>query len=175
MRTLVIAAAVLLLAGCVTLPPSTQGATSTTPNGLIVKHDAFTGVTSWTYWNTGTVFNNRQVLVVGTQKRGASPLFGINIVTFSTSVSTSYLQCHDMHWLVDGRRVSFGATHYVPSSDSSGGVDESFEVYVPATVMAGLERATSIRYEICTDAFAFTPGELRGLREVYAATMADKP
>ncbi|MHB1571400.1 MAG: hypothetical protein ACYC0H_19655 [Solirubrobacteraceae bacterium] len=177
MRILIIVAAVLLLTGCATLPPSTQAAINkeagTTPDGLIVKHDAFTGVTSWMYWNTGNVFNSRQTIVIGTQKRGAPPLFALNIKTYSTG--QGYMQCHDMHWLVDGRRASFGATHYLPTLSSLGGVDESFEVFVPASVMADLTRATSIRYEICTDAFTFTRGELRGLRDVYAATMAGKP
>ena len=133
---------------------------------VVEKQDSFTGATTWN-WSVPNE-SGPSMDIDGLAPKNEPVHFLLDIEFYSNQ--WRYLDCHSVHWLVDGQRVNL-VFHYMPHMTDDG-VIEQFVLVLTPSAMKMLSDAKSIRYEICGDAYSFNSKELQGVKQIYSAVMS---
>ena len=76
-----------------------------------------------------------------------------------------YLNCHDFHWLVDGKTFKYQSEKYTHEM-SGDGVSESFDMLLTEKQFKKLSQVQKVEGEICNDQFTFEKTQLFSIRAV---------
>ena len=129
-----------------------------------VKIDRFTGSTTY-----GTklrpVYSHLAPIVTAT--KGADGKLSITIVLMGAFENWTYLQCHDTHWLLDGKPINLPpALHHGEVGD--GMVIEDIIQKVPDLQTLGeFASASTVEWEVCNDQGQIGDANLADLRDLY--------
>lgn len=129
--------------------------------------DRFTGMRSVTW---ATLPSTEEEFVLKSSAyiaESGNAYYQVQLITYADS--SRYQNCHWVDWLVDGRRAPELKAEY--GLDHGSGVSiERFTVKADRKTLERLASARTVEYKVCNDEGVVRDEELRGLREVLAAT-----
>lgn len=136
------------------------------------EFDRIRGERTIAYTADGGMDLSRPVLTFHAVVAQGAPSMGIGLAFVSPGDGTNrpasrFAACHDIAWLVDGQALpSARAMHRGSMVD--GELIEQIDQDVTAQWVATLGRARNVRYRVCRDEYALTPGDIAAFATIAA-------
>lgn len=127
-------------------------------NLTTIDCDAPTSIpTTWTYNNSPLPVTLVWDIDVAGLINGKSPKGEVvfEVILTSSTEQWKYLDCHDFHWLVDGKPFKYKKEKY-ENQVGNGAVFEYFEIFLTKKQFSQLAKGKSIEFETCGDQSSIT-------------------